>query len=276
MHDARRNWSRRSARCPASARRSPPSPPRPTTSARRTSRAPTAARRPARASRSPLPDPAAPAAEPHRQGPEVGRVRAADRRAGPGQLAARGRAHRPAAAPTTPTRRRRRTTRQERRQGQAGHHAEDPGRRGVRRQGRRRRHAGDVGKTYDSDSSTYWRTDELHRRSGLRTRVQARRGHRLRPRLGPGGIGSVDRAPFRRGPHDGRRCTPTGLADVRRTLVDGSMTKIGTVTTTGTTVEGDGRQAGEDAVRAGLVHRRCRTQPATATAAPATSRPSRT
>ena len=62
---------------PHPARRSPPSRLRPSTSARPTSRAPTAARPAAPGARAtqPVPAPPPPAAEPHRQGAEVGRRR---------------------------------------------------------------------------------------------------------------------------------------------------------------------------------------------------------
>ena len=129
-------------------------------------------------------DPAAPAAEPYRQGPEVGRLGPPHRRPGPGQLAARGRAHGPGQQvgghePDADDGR----GRQERRQAEpsssriaiSGANEFDP-------YGDNSEKPGDVEKAYDSTAATYWQDRLAHLSGPDFGRLQARRRHRPRPR----------------------------------------------------------------------------------------------
>lgn len=146
----------------------------------------------------PVPTPA-PAAEPHRQGPQVDGVGAPHRRPGPRQLAARGRADGPQQVRRHPA------DAHDGRQRQ-GSHPSGTGRALKVKAAREYIASGeaqapqDVDNTFDGDSSTYWRTKRYVMRPCSRA-VQARCGDRLRPRFTPRTLGSFHRAPIQRRPH---------------------------------------------------------------------------
>lgn len=215
--------------------------------------------------------PAVPSAEPHRQGPQVGRVGSAHRRAGPRQLAARGRAHGPGQVrghePDSADGRQR----QVERQGQAGRADHHQGRAGIRRERRGpggRRCRPDV-RRRQHDILAH---QEVQRGSEIGA-LQARRGNRLRPRLGPGDLGRLHRAALSGRPHDDPLVLHglTVSLDIRRGN-DGDRDRHHERHDR----ESDGSEVHENAVRAAVDHRCAECSCRRLQQRLATSKPSRT
>ena len=236
----------------ASARRSPRSPPRPSTSAPRTSRAPTAGPRRTRGATQPVTGAPPPPLQ-SRTGKALKWAVSALLIAalGPRQLAARGRPHGPGEQGRRPEHdpddgRQR----QEHRTRPVQQAADDRGRRGVRpgRQRPRERRATSERRTTATPTRTGGPTTT--RRPDLGA-AQGRRRHHLRPGLGPAG-------------RQRRRCSSIG--DTDRRAVRGASARHGgrssSTASASSPKHGDRyhatlktrREAGQDPVRSGLAH----------------------
>ena len=224
----------------------------------------------------PVPSPAAPAAEPHRQGPQVGRVGTADRRAGPRQLAARRRAHGPASTSPTDTDNTQTTDGNDK----SGDKAQ-AGKPITIRAPQEYDPRAAIRSTRTTSTNTY-DGDRVARTGGPRAtsdgptfgRRQAGRRHRLRPGLGEGGLGRLDRLRYA-GDHTTVTLLRGGLPVVPSTPVE-LHAKIAATTTARPATLKLAKKPVEDPVRSRLAHRAAAGGPATSSATPATSRPSPT